>query len=776
MASSLDNQINNLQSKIRTKQEEIEFFKDKIIVLDNDRNIPLDLIKKLDAKILTEIQNVNQKLEDVKTAYQSRITSGCKSDLFWRVVGITTASRTVGVTTTSTQNYRLRCVKLSPNPYPKISIGPTSYTAAQTSWSILTNYPLPPLDNGETLRYVSPSGIQTIQYNDLFAIQAKNLYGLKYYDAPYTKDLTDTFVTEFVGTVSAGSTVISVLSPYYSGVIDNAKVGQTIVCGKNTVFPTGFANIVAFGSTYGNLDYTVLKIPATATVGLSTIRYQIGTPVITNEGAGYSTSNPPTITVSEPNAQTAIGTAVVSAGGTIISISLSNAGTGYTVAPTITVGTAITSTAVAIGTTGAGGIIAGIQTVSVGLGYSVAPTLTFPNPPAIGVGIGTTATAIATIDSVGSINSITITNPGFGYTSSQSILISSPPAYTTATAIATTDFGSVNNIVITNPGSGYTSSNPPSVTFSDPLKITATIQPIVSTAGTISELIVTNSGAGYLNTPSIPSISIQTPLTDLLHTVITDIPASVDVKAPEDDGSLVPFTVLISDEELDQKVENLSLPFNATSFTPETIGIISTETLGSGVSIKYDNSGAPSSPQTWRPELKADAITDPSGNVLVAEVKEPAVGAGKIYYTLGLDFYPVKNPNDPNSRAQEGDEITVVEIPQSPINVYTYWSSTQSPVSISDYVKACPSCSGSITATLNAAISAANSAEAALSSGLSDLNYQIGASNAIRKDLMETNSSIWSYRILIGQLLSDIDTCRNQLSYLRDQTIRGIIS
>ena len=54
-------------------------------------------------------------------------------------------------------------------------------------------------------------------------------------------------------------------------------------------------------------------------------------------------------------------------------------------------------------------------------------TLKFANPKRIGVGIGTTATATVTVSAAGTLTTpITITNPGFGYTFAPSIIIPSP--------------------------------------------------------------------------------------------------------------------------------------------------------------------------------------------------------------------------------------------------------------------------------------------------------------------------------------------------------------
>ena len=75
---------------------------------------------------------------------------------------------------------------------------------------------------------------------------------------------------------------------------------------------------------------------AAATVGIATTG---GCGIITVTGGGGGYVSAPTITFSAPvtGINTAVGTAVVSAGGTVSSIRLTNAGFGYTIAPVITI-------------------------------------------------------------------------------------------------------------------------------------------------------------------------------------------------------------------------------------------------------------------------------------------------------------------------------------------------------------------------------------------------------------------------------------------------------
>jgi len=99
-------------------------------------------------------------------------------------------------------------------------------------------------------------------------------------------------------------------------------------------------------------------------------------------------------------------TAVVSAAGTISSLTIGNGGSGYT-------------------------------------GASV--SLSIAAPKSVGVGVGTTATATATITS-GSIASVTITNPGFGYTTTN------PPQVLAPTS--NVSYENITNITTVNGFSG----------------------------------------------------------------------------------------------------------------------------------------------------------------------------------------------------------------------------------------------------------------------------------------------------------------------------------
>ena len=175
-------------------------------------------------------------------------------------------------------------------------------------------------------------------------------------------------------------------------------------------------------------------VTATATAQIGSINGvstgALGLIVVDNGGHGYTSANPPTVTISGGGGTGATGAAVVNSSGVItgisftgvLSIDISNGGgTGYSAAspPAVTIsgggGSGATATAVVTNET-VNGVVTGVVTQIIvnnpGSGYTSAPTITIAAP---GSG-GTTATAVATIASAGS-----------NYTSPPTITIAPPP-------------------------------------------------------------------------------------------------------------------------------------------------------------------------------------------------------------------------------------------------------------------------------------------------------------------------------------------------------------
>ena len=156
-------------------------------------------------------------------------------------------------------------------------------------------------------------------------------------------------------------------------------------------------------------------------------------------------------------------TAIVSAAGTIQSLSITNAGSGYTGSSVdVKIAAPVSRFAIGYAITGSSGIVTDVIITYGGYQYTSPPTAIFESPRVIGVGIGAIATGTANI-TAGIVTSVTITNPGYGYSFFPEVTFSSPEV-ATATATASISNGSLTGVVsIINPGFGYTSSNPPRV-------------------------------------------------------------------------------------------------------------------------------------------------------------------------------------------------------------------------------------------------------------------------------------------------------------------------
>ena len=240
---------------------------------------------------------------------------------------------------------------------------------------------------------------------------------------------------------------------------------------------------------------------------------------------GIATTAYPTVTFSGPSVGTT-ATGIVGVG--VSTISIVNAGSGYTVSPAVSISKVT-------GFSGSVGL--GISTLnwitSGGSGFTTTPTITVTGQGGIGIGasieadvdlnspnglinfritnVGSGYTAIPTVaitgDGVGAgvtiatmvVTNVTVNNSGSGSTSviSNSDIVFNPVGGIGTGAVATVSSIIPTNVVMTNVGSGYTASNiPVTATFSDP-SITATVGLGVS----IISLVTT--GIGYTVLPTI---------------------------------------------------------------------------------------------------------------------------------------------------------------------------------------------------------------------------------------------------------------------------------
>ena len=232
--------------------------KRKISILDTAKIPYAKATTNLDRNLHDQITETNDTLYAVRDAYDERIdVQGCRTDLFWRLTGITSTASGMG---RGPDTYHFTCTKLGVT-YPKTDLGGiNSVTAgAATTAGLSTNtvtyydgtnynnFNLEPDGEGEVLNGIG-SGLDAYYLPD-------NLHGLKLYDEPYAKDRLDTFRGVGVGTIGIGASVASenymtILTPDRD--ID-IQVGQLVTPSISGYFATQSVTVTSVGTTMHNL-------------------------------------------------------------------------------------------------------------------------------------------------------------------------------------------------------------------------------------------------------------------------------------------------------------------------------------------------------------------------------------------------------------------------------------------------------------------------------------------------------------------------------------------
>jgi len=398
-----------MQGKIRQSLDDgytqVKFFQDQVVILDDEKSSWDNAIFKVDSELYGEIQIVNRAIDDVKDAYQDHFTgvTSCRSDLFWMAVDKNTAGDV---------EYHMLCVKLNPNGYtdivekcpisgnlvginPSTGIGSTFFYYLDPSSGILTTSPTNAVTGAEQ------GTTDSFEHNAdtfRFGFAPKNYYGLKYYVDPYQKDIGDTFVTSFIGTISIGSNLLTVMSPVGStgqdpGTSPIYKTGQIVTCDKEGVFPT-VTKII--GINTGTAD--LAQIPTTGAAGvvttnvsnvnIFTLDYVTGAGVSAFDSISFSVLDNPTTgpvgVVSDVTSNGEVYKPSQKYHAVPCTSNLGGEGATFSV---------FTNASGGIATTGISTIIGGVAPDIIGaggLGYSVGERITIAGT-SIGMGAGTTA-------------------------------------------------------------------------------------------------------------------------------------------------------------------------------------------------------------------------------------------------------------------------------------------------------------------------------------------------------------------------------------------------
>ena len=285
------------QTELDRKLAEVEMLKDQLTIMD----VKIDrfdvLIQNIDREIIPLVEEINVAIGSVKTAYDARITAGCKSDLYWELIGKKVYSFFGDTFTDAPYDLIYQCKK---NPNVRIDYG---------------------------------------------------YYGAKYYRKPQNQDYGANIVKEFLGTISIGSTSLAILS---NGGTSNLQVGDTIT--DNVDNPTVFSSanlpsIVGFGTTaivgtstqfsgtisYGSTIIAHTGIGTTGNVNVGDTISLSGVLAFNTKVAGIGTTTT-TQTVWNPNYGGAGVGSMISTSVTVSSLIVSIAGIGSTTNGIFTVG------------------------------------------------------------------------------------------------------------------------------------------------------------------------------------------------------------------------------------------------------------------------------------------------------------------------------------------------------------------------------------------------------------------------------------------------------
>lgn len=245
-------------------------------------------------------------------------------------------------------------------------------------------------------------------------------------------------------------------------------------------------------------------------------------------------------------------------------------------------------------------------------------------------------------------------------------------------------------------------------------------------------------------------ISVGTTSTYTVPLITLQNPSVSAVTAPGSDGKYTYFDFSKDPNLISDKI---AVEITDNAYVPQVISLISSSNnFGKGVKIKYINNGVSSASQEWNKFM--EGVPDP--DLLpddIVNIEEPKVGADKIYYAVGFDQKPILLGG---GNASEGD-------------VRTFQGTT------GFAQQAYASLSGCNDSDLNAAISARDDAEAALS-GSNSFPEKVSLVNDIRSKRNNLNVTIWAYRGMIGNSENEFTANNSFMNEINSSPYKNLIN
>ena len=241
-------------------------------------------------------------------------------------------------------------------------------------------------------------------------------------------------------------------------------------------------------------------------------------------------------------------------------------------------------------------------------------------------------------------------------------------------------------------------------------------------------------------------------------------PCGVGVSAPDDeDGNFVDFRILNDppDANFDDGRKRYDIPFDEDPFTPQTISIANTSTIGTGISVFLNNSGDPKNAQSWDRMMK-DFPVEFGGQ------REPKVGAGKAIYRHGFDHAPIKLLG---ARAEKGDTL-VVQVNSGFGTDLSNPLYNNLPITIYESLS---SCSTALEDAITDAIAAADAAISVLNGKNSENLELLEVSRALRTERNQIQLGIHGMRRVLYTLNEELDRFKSVQKKLKKKNVSDVV-
>lgn len=276
---------------------------------------------------------------------------------------------------------------------------------------------------------------------------------------------------------------------------------------------------------------------------------------------------------------------------------------------------------------------------------------------------------------------------------------------------------------------------------------------------------ITGIATGFVDLQNIDSLAGIGTTQSFVNILTVDNTALISLSAPKSDGTYGSFEVIDDPETVIDTGRYLyQLSKERDPFVPQTVGIMQTSNIGIGVSIALDNSGFPSAPMSWDPNLNGwDISMDPNIEEIV---RPPKVGSGICYWKPGFDYYPVTSPSG-TTAATEGATASPED----------YEIDSMYKTFASQGVSCASATESAITDAIGIVTNPSGTGTEQLLIGASgDRSTKADGLNALRGERNDKYSlRIWGMRVSIGQQNEDMDRLSTLRSYLGDETLRSVI-